>query len=125
MYYALFLILNDVKHLENIHQIFFDHSCGATTLDSVGMGKVLLENHVDTPIFAGIRKLVEGNMPYNKTIISVMKGEEKMQDIVTCIKRELGAEEMKQGGIGFMFVLPVLECHGFIIDDEVGSLNIG
>jgi len=116
MNYALFLILNDVNRLEEIHKIFYEYGCGATTMDSVGMGKVLLDNNVDIPIFAGIRKLVEGNKPYNKTIISVIRDEAKLKEVTTRIQSVLGVEKMNQGGVGFMFVVPVLDCYGFCAD---------
>ncbi|QEK12851.1 hypothetical protein FQB35_11235 [Crassaminicella thermophila] len=108
--YALFLILNEVEKLDQIHNIFYETGVGATTLDSVGMGKVLLEHHVDVPIFSSIRKLVEGNKPYNKTIISVIREEEKLRKIIDLINEEL--DHINQPGVGFMFVLPVLECYG-------------
>jgi len=113
MDYALFLILNDVSKLEAIHNILYEIGCGATTMDSIGMGKVLLENKVDIPVFAGLRKLVEGNKPYNKTIISVIHDEEKLRHAVSRIKKELKMDVEDKAGVGFIFVMPVLECHGF------------
>ncbi|MCT4565971.1 MAG: hypothetical protein N4A68_16900 [Maledivibacter sp.] len=112
--YALFLILNDVDKVEDIHKIFYDIGCGATTLDSVGMGRVLLQNKVDVPIFAGIRKLLDGNKPYNKTIVSVIKDEDKLRKAIDAIKEELKLGTENTMGIGFMFVVPVLECYGGI-----------
>jgi nitrogen regulatory protein PII len=117
MNYALFLVLNDVTKLKSIHQIFFKLGCGATTLDSVGMGKILLENQMEVPIFAGIRKLVEGDKPYNKTIVSVIHSEEKMRKAVSMIKEELQMDTVNKKGVGYIFVLPVLECHGYQIEE--------
>lgn len=116
--YALFLILNDPDKLDAINGIFYDVGTGATTIDSNGMGKVLLEHDVDIPIFAGLRKLVEGNKPYNKTIFSVIRCEEKLRIVVDRIKEELqmGTGDMKN--IGFIFVVPVLECHGYKLEDN-------
>jgi nitrogen regulatory protein PII len=117
MNYALFLILNDLSKLEAIHNIFFEVGCGATTLDSIGMGKVLLENNINIPVFAGIRKLVDGDKPYNKTIISVIRDEQKLNKAIALIKKELRMDELNKGGIGFIFVVPVVECHGFKLED--------
>ncbi|MBN2259387.1 MAG: hypothetical protein JW702_02480 [Clostridiales bacterium] len=116
--YALFLILNDVSKLSEIHKIFYEVGCGATTLDSVGMGKVLLDNNIEVPIFSGIRKLVEGNKPYSKTIVSVIRSEEKLRKAIDRIKIELQMDTVNKKGVGFIFVLPVLECHGFKLEDE-------
>lgn len=116
--YALFLILNDVDKLDDIHRIFYHIGCGATTYDSVGMGRVLLENKVDVPIFAGIRRLVEGNKPYNKTIVSVIREESKLRKAVEMIKDELKLDTVNRMGVGFMFVVPVLECYGYKLEDK-------
>lgn len=116
--YALFVILNDTSKLEDIHNILYDNECGATTVDSMGMGKVLLEHDVDVPIFAGLRKLVEGNKPYNKTIFSVIRSEKKLRKTVNDIREEIGLTDDTKRGIGFIFVLPVLECHGFKVDSN-------
>ncbi|MTI66811.1 MAG: hypothetical protein FH753_09450 [Firmicutes bacterium] len=108
--YALFLILNDIHKLDDIHEIFYEYHCGATTLDSQGMGKVLLEHNEDIPVFASIRKLVEGTKPYNKTIISVIKEKQLLDKVIKRINEEL--DYIHKPGIGFMFVIPVLDCFG-------------
>lgn len=108
--YGLFLILNDVYKLDMIHEIFFEEELGATTIDSQGMGKVLLDHNVNVPMLSSMRKLIDGRKPYNKLIISVIKEKEKLDEIVKRINRELNC--FSEPGVGFMFVLPVLECHG-------------
>ncbi len=119
MNYALFLVINDVQKLNVIHEVFYELGCGATTMDSVGMGKVLLDNHVDVPIFGSLRKLVEGNKPYNKTIVSVIRDEDKLRTVVDRIKKELGLDTVNKNGTGFMFVVPVVETHGFRLDEHM------
>ncbi|WP_425446627.1 hypothetical protein [Dethiothermospora halolimnae] len=108
--YGLFLILNDTSLLDDILEIFYEEGVGATTLDSVGMGKVLLEHHVDVPIFSSIRKFIEGDKPYNKTLISVIRDKEKLEIVKDKIKEKL--DNFNRPGVGFMFVIPVLECYG-------------
>lgn len=108
--YALILILNDVKKLHTVNKIFYEENCGATNINSRGLGKILLENNLDVPIFAGLRKLIEGDVPYNKTIISVINSEEKKNILTKRIRNTLGIDN--KPGIGFMFVLPVIECFG-------------
>lgn len=115
--YALFLILNHTHKLDKIHNIFYEVGVGATTIDSVGMGKVLLEHDIDIPIFSSIRKLVDGNKPYNKTLISVIRQKDKLDRVVSLIKEELN--QIDSPGTGFMFVVPVLECYGSKLGDQI------
>ncbi|MCT4508442.1 MAG: hypothetical protein N4A48_06720 [Tepidibacter sp.] len=112
--YALYLVLNEVDKLDDVLDIFYHLNLGATVIDSEGMGKVLLDHDIDVPVFSGIKKLIEGHKPYNKTIISVIRDEELLRKTVDKIKEELNY--MQEPGVGFLFVLPVVECHGFGID---------
>ncbi|WP_026894191.1 hypothetical protein [Clostridiisalibacter paucivorans] len=114
--YALFLILNDVHMLDEIMEIFYEIGVGATTIDSVGMGKVLIEHNVDIPMFASIRKILEGDKPYNKTIISIIREKNKLNKATEMINKKLNY--ISKPGIGFMFVVPVLECYGSKIENE-------
>ena len=109
--YALFLILNDTMLLDDVHEVFYNHGVGATTLDSVGMGKILLEHNVDIPMFSSIRRMLEGDRPYNKTIVSVIREEDLLNTIIEDIQNTLG--DISKPGIGFMFVIPVLNVYGF------------
>jgi len=108
--YGLFLVLNDVYKLDMIHELFYEEELGATTIDSQGMGKVLLDHHVNVPMLASMRKLIDGRKPYNKLIISVIKEKDKLDRVVRKINKEL--ECFNEPGVGFMFVVPVMEIHG-------------
>ncbi|MBE6064493.1 hypothetical protein HF847_01955 [Clostridium cochlearium] len=109
--YAIVLILNDLKRLNDVNEIFYEENCGATNVNSRGLGKILLKNNSDVQFFAGIRKFVEGDNPYNKTIISVVKTEEKKNRITKRLVEEL--DICDKPGKGFMFVVPVTECFGY------------
>ena len=87
--YALFIILNDLSRLDDIMQIFYEVGVGATSLDSTGMGKILLEHNEDIPIFSSIRKLVEGDQPYNKTLISVIREEKHLREVINQVNELL------------------------------------
>jgi nitrogen regulatory protein PII len=106
--YAVFIILSNIDKLDDISKVFYENGCGATTLDSQGLGSVLVENNIDIPIFAGIRRLVEGSKPFNKTIISIIEGETKLRTVVDTISKEFTDEP----GTGVMFVMPILESYG-------------
>ncbi|WP_251860574.1 hypothetical protein [Clostridium sp. Marseille-Q2269] len=114
--YALFLILNDTKKLHEINEIFYEENCGATNMNSRGLGKILLENNLEVPVFAGLRKLIEGDVPYSKTIISVINSEEKKNTITKRIRKTLDIDT--KPGIGFMFIVPVIECFGCKTDSH-------
>ncbi len=114
---ALFLILNDTRRLDDIHDIFYRNACGATTIDSVGLGKILLEREEDIPIFTGLRSLIERDKPYNKTIFSIIRDEETLRKVIRAIKDELQMDTVNKKGVGFLFVLPVLECHGYDVSE--------
>lgn len=109
--YALCLVLNKVDKLDDILDILYHLNLGASVIDSEGMGKVLLDHDIEVPVFSGIKKLIEGHKPYNKTIVSVIRDEKILRTAVDKIKEELNYIE--KPGIGFLFVVPVIECHGF------------
>lgn len=114
--YALFLVINEIYKLDIILEKFFELGLGATVIDSVGMGKVLLEHNIEIPVFSSIRRLIEGNRPYNKTMISVIRDKEKLRKAIDIINEELNY--INKPGIGFLFVVPVLECYGFGIEKK-------
>ena len=106
---ALFVILNQTDKLDEILESLYELDTGATTIDSVGMGKVLLEHNVDEGLFSSITKILNEGKPYNKTLISVIREKEVLDKAIASIKEILNMKEKK--GAGFMFVLPVLEIH--------------
>jgi nitrogen regulatory protein PII len=106
--YAVFIILSNIDKLDDISKVFYENGCGATTIDSQGLGSVLVENNIDIPIFASIRRLVEGTKSFNKTIVSVIEGETKLRAVVDTISKEF----TEKPGTGVMFVMPILESYG-------------
>jgi len=90
--------------------MFYEEEVGATTIDSQGMGKVLLDHHIDIPMLASMRKLIDGRKPYNKLIISVIKDKEKLKRVTEKIRKELN--DFSEPGVGFMFVVPIITCYG-------------
>lgn len=113
--FALVLILNDLEKLDSVHGVFYEEELGATTVDSQGMGKVLLDHNINVPILTNVRKLVDGRKPYSKVVFSVIKEKEKLECIVDKINNVL--DNFKEPGVGFMFSLPVIDVYGFNLDD--------
>lgn len=108
--YALFVILNQTEKLDEILENLYELDTGATTIDSVGMGKLLLEHNVNEGIFSSISKILNEGKPYNKTLVSVIREKEVLDQAIDRIKGILNMDE--KIGSGFMFVVPVLEIHG-------------
>ncbi len=113
--FALVLILNDIYKLDNIHEVFYQAEIGATTIDSQGMGKVLLDHNINVPMLDSVKKLIDGRKPYSKTVFSIIRDKEKLDEIVEKIKAEL--DYFDEPGVGFMFVMPVVEVYGSNADD--------
>lgn len=113
--FALILILNDIYKLDKIHEVFYQAEIGATTMDSQGMGKVLLDHNINVPMLDSVRKLIDGRKPYSKIVFSIIKDKEKLDEVVERIKEEL--DYFNEPGIGFMFVMPVIEVYGSNADD--------
>lgn len=113
--FALVLILNDISKLDNIHEVFYHEEIGATTIDSQGMGKVLLDHNINIPMLDSVKKLIDGRKPYSKIVFSIIKDKEKLDQVVEKVKEEL--DYFDEPGIGFMFAMPVMEIYGSNIDD--------
>lgn len=113
--FALILILNDIYKLDDIHELFYEEEIGATSIDSQGMGKVLLDHNINLPMLDSVRKLIDGRKPYSKIIFSVIRDKEKLDAVVEKIKNEL--DYFDEPGIGFMFVMPVMEVYGSNTDE--------
>ena len=109
--YCIVLVINDIAKYELILKKLFDANIRATSVDSMGMGKFLLESDVKIPFFGTIQQMVEGNRPYSKTVFSVIRTKEILDKAVELIKSELKLDS--KSGQGFMFVLPVVDYHGF------------
>lgn len=114
--YALFLILNQKDKLDIILETLYNLKVGATTLDSIGMGKLLLEHNVDERIFSSLRNVLNEGKPYNKTVISVIRDEETLNKAITSIEDILDIQNT--AGAGFIFVLPVLKCSGALSSSD-------
>jgi nitrogen regulatory protein PII len=112
--FALILILNDIYKLDDINELFYEEEIGATSIDSQGMGKVLLDHNINLPMLDSVRKLIDGRKPYSKIIFSVIKDKEKLDKITEKIKKEL--DYFDEPGTGFMFIMPVMEVYSYNAD---------
>jgi len=96
------IILNRDEHLDELLEAFVELDVrGATVIDSVGMGQII--SH-DIPIFGGLRSLMTGARPYNKTILTVVR-EDMVESI--CLAFEHVCGSINEPGTGVVFSLPV------------------
>lgn len=108
--YALFIILNDTYLVDDVHEILSKCEVGGTLFHSTGLGKVHM-NYDDSYTFSSVRKILNGNKPKNVTIISIIKSDDKLDEVKIEVMKLLGNIEKR--GLGFMFVLPVMEVIGY------------
>ena len=108
--YALFLILNHTEKLDIILEMLYELGAGATIIDSVGMGKFLLNHNLYSSIFASLKNVLNEGKPYNKVLISVIRDKEKLDKAVNEISYILDIDNTP--GAGFLFVMPVLTAKG-------------
>ncbi len=104
----LILVINQEDSLDKVLEAFVEVGItGATIIDSVGMGRILAH---DIPIFAGLRYLLEGNRPYNKTIFAVVENDKKVDEAITVVEEICGS--LDKPGTGLLFTLPVTRVRG-------------
>ncbi|MBT3231225.1 MAG: hypothetical protein HN356_00275 [Calditrichaeota bacterium] len=100
------IILNKEEFLDELLEGFLELDVrGATVIDSVGMGQLI----ANVPIFGGLRSLMSGARPYNKTILTVVD-EEKIKPIIDVFEQICGC--LDDPGSGLVFVLPVDYARG-------------
>lgn len=93
-----FLIVNNEEYLTEILEAYLEVGVrGATVIDSVGMGHILAQ---DVPIFAGLRDLLPGSRPYNKTVFTLID-EEKTEVIIKAIEQVIGSLDEPGTGLAF------------------------
>jgi nitrogen regulatory protein PII len=109
----LFVILNKPERLQDLMVIFVELGIkGATVLDSVGMGQILTH---DVPIFAGLRGLLTGTRPQNKTLM-ILLTEEMIPLVVEAFEEAVGP--LSEPGNGVIFAVPVEQICGMHDSDD-------
>ena len=96
-------ILNRTERIEDVLAGFVEIGItGATLVDSVGMGEVLVRN---VPVFAGFRNVLSESRPANKTIFAVVEDEAKIDEAVRIIEEICGPFGTPGAGIAFTLTL--------------------
>jgi nitrogen regulatory protein PII len=103
----LVIILNKAEYLDELLEGFLELEIrGATVLDSQGMGSIITQ---DVPVFAGLKDLLKGGRPGNKTILSLVE-DHQVELVVELFEDILG--ELTSAGNGIIFTLPVSSSFG-------------
>ena len=104
----LIAVINAEEKLDEILSAFLEVGItGATLIDSEGMGRVVSR---DVPIFAGLEALAAHSRPRNQTIFSVVKEEEKVEQVIVLLQEICGSLENPATGI--VFTVPVTRAVG-------------
>jgi nitrogen regulatory protein PII len=84
---------------------------GATILHSTGIGR-LKGNGMwdDLPLFPGMDDLLEHEEYFNRTIFSILEGDEAVDQVVRATELVLG--DLSLPDTGLLAVLPVLRVYG-------------
>lgn len=110
----LVFVLNREDLLDEVLSAYAEAGIdGATILDSEGMGRFLT---YEVPLFADFQKFMKGNKPYNKTIFSVVRREERIPRLESLLDSICGG--LSNPGTGILFTLPVDYCKGLIPQQE-------
>ncbi|MFQ6104959.1 MAG: hypothetical protein ACE5OP_11825 [Candidatus Glassbacteria bacterium] len=107
-YYLLVFVLNREEDLEEVLLGFVEIGIpGATVVDSVGMGRIL--SH-EIPLFAGLRSIIVGTRPSNKTIFTVIPGRNMLDMAMNLIQDTCG--NLDEAGSGILFAVPLSDVRG-------------
>lgn len=93
----MILILAKEEQLDNLLSAFADiEVTDLTVIDGVGMGKVLRD---DLPIFAGLRNLMKDRPQYTKILLSAIRDNKKVEEIVSVLRRICGDFEREKSAL--------------------------
>lgn len=110
--HALIIVLNKTDYMEDILNGLMSIGVkGATIIDSQGMGsKILSHNYSSSNLFGTLKTAFDREHPYNKTIFTVIEGEDLLHKAMETIQAVAG--DLSQPGEGLMFSVPVNHVMG-------------
>ena len=104
----LVAVIQDEEELDEVLAGFLELGItGATVVPSEGMARVLRR---DVPIFAGLQTLVSRARPRNHTVISVIRGAEKVDGALALIRDVCGP--LDEPATGIVFTVPIRRVDG-------------
>jgi nitrogen regulatory protein P-II 1 len=117
----LIAVINQEEKLDEILSALVELGVtGATIIGSEGMGRVL--SH-DIPIYAGLETLARRSRPQNQTIFSVIREDEKVDQVISVLQEICG--NFDDPATGIVFTVPIGRVIGLAPelegDGEAGS----
>ena len=108
--YVLFQVLEQTELLTRILEKLANIGVpGVTVLDSIGMGRILLQSSADVPTLEKIESVLKKRQPTNKTLFAVIEEKETLKKAVEVIKSICGDLNDSGKGIIFGFSLNFVE----------------
>jgi nitrogen regulatory protein PII len=109
--YVLFQVLEQTELLPQIVEKLASIGVpGVTVLDSIGMGRILLQTSADAPTVEVVKSVLGKRQPTNRTIFAVIDQEETLKKAVDAIKSLCG--DLNDPGKGIIFVFPLKMAEG-------------
>lgn len=85
---------------------------GVTILESTGLGRLQRGGFLDNlPIMPSLRDLMAQQEEHHRTLLSVVEDKATVDKMVDIVNNKIGC--LDEPHTGFLFVVPVLEVHGF------------
>lgn len=102
--HLLVQVLEQTEHLAGLLEGFTKAGVtGTTVLDSIGMGRILLERRADVPAMQIIKDVLAKGKPTNKTIFAVVGDEDTLRKAIEVVRLLCG--DLNTPGKGILFTL--------------------
>jgi len=109
--YLLVDVLEHTEHLPTILEGFAKIGVtGTTVLDSIGMGRILMQSGAEIPAIEVIRQILAAGKPTNKTIFAVIRDKETVEKAISVIRTFCG--DLHDPGKGILFTIPLEYVEG-------------
>src|SRR6056297_1644971 len=105
----MYLLVNVLEHTDRLPVLLEEFVkigvTGSTILDSIGMGRILLESETDTPVIKVIKEALAKKSSTNKTIFAVIPNKQTLDKAINVVKSISG--DLNKPGKGILFTLPL------------------
>jgi nitrogen regulatory protein PII len=106
---AMYLLVDVLEQTELLPELLEEFVkigvTGTTVLDSIGMGRILLEADTSVPVLDTIKGALAKGKPSNKTIFAVIDEKETLRKAIDVIRSVCG--NLQEPGKGILFTIPV------------------
>ncbi len=113
MIYLVILIVHDLEKFEDVLHAWRDAEVnGVTVLPSIGMQRMDEERALreDMPLLPMLSSLFEQDEVLNRTLMTIVEGEDKLDKVVAATTATLG--DLDEPNSGVMVVLPAARAYG-------------